>query len=81
MDCDPQYGINKLVRLIKGTDEQVSAGVAPLAEKNAPLWTNSYFVAPDRGKTILICFTTVTCQLFSPQPCPSAGWSTPPVLP
>lgn len=51
VDCDPQYGINKLVRLIKGrTSRYLRAD-----EKKTPSpWANSYFVATVGGAPLAI---------------------------
>lgn len=46
VDCDPQYGINRLVRLIKGRTSRYLRSEFPSLKRRLPtLWTNSYFVA------------------------------------
>ena len=46
VDCDPQYGINKLVRLVKGrTSHHLRKEFPSLRRRLPSLWTNSYFVA------------------------------------
>lgn len=50
VDCDPQYGINKLVRLIKGRTSRYLRAEFPSLKRRLPsLWTNSYFVATVGG--------------------------------
>lgn len=50
VDCDPQYGINKLVRLIKGRTSRYLREEFPSLKRRLPsLWTNSYFVATVGG--------------------------------
>ena len=50
VDCDPQYGINKLVRLIKGRTSRYLRAEFPSLRRRLPsLWTNSYFVATVGG--------------------------------
>ena len=48
--CDPQFGINRLVRSIKGRSSHVLRGEFPALKSRLPsLWTNSYFVATVGG--------------------------------
>lgn len=55
VDCDPQYGINKLVRLIKGRSSRLLRQEYPSLRRRAPtLWTNSYFVATVGGAPLAI---------------------------
>ena len=50
VDCDPQYGINRLVRLIKGRTSRYLRSEFPSLKRRLPtLWTNSYFVATVGG--------------------------------
>lgn len=50
VDCDPQYGINKLVRLIKGRTSRYLRAEFPSLKRRLPSpWTNSYFVATVGG--------------------------------
>lgn len=50
VDCDPQYGINRLVRLIKGRTSRYLREEFPSLKRRLPsLWTNSYFVATVGG--------------------------------
>ena len=46
VDCDPQLGIAKLVRTIKGQSSRLLRQEFPSLKRRLPtLWTNSYFVA------------------------------------
>ncbi|WP_044084644.1 IS200/IS605 family transposase [Bifidobacterium gallicum] len=55
VDCDPQYGINKLVRLIKGRSSRLLRQEYPSLKRRIPtLWTNSYFVATVGGTPLEI---------------------------
>lgn len=55
VDCDPQYGINRLVRLIKGRTSRYLRREFPSLKRRIPtLWTNSYFVATVGGAPLAI---------------------------
>lgn len=55
VDCDPQYGINRLVRLIKGRTSRYLRSEFPSLKRRLPtLWTNSYFVATVGGAPLSI---------------------------
>jgi putative transposase len=48
--CDPQFGIHRLVRLIKGRSSRLLRQEFPLLKRKLPtLWTNSYFVSTVGG--------------------------------
>ena len=48
--CDPQFGIAKLVRKVKGRTSRVLREEFPSLRRRLPtLWTNSYFVATTGG--------------------------------
>lgn len=50
MEIDPQYGINKAVRHIKGVSSHVLRTEFPSLKSRLPtLWTNSYFVSTVGG--------------------------------
>lgn len=49
-EVDPQYGIHKLVKEIKGATSRIlRAEYKQLSTKLPTLWTNSYFVATVGG--------------------------------
>ena len=48
--CDPQYGIHRLVRAIKGRSSRLLRQEFPRLKSRLPtLWTNSYFVCTVGG--------------------------------
>ena len=50
IEVDPQYGINRAVRHIKGVSSHVLRSEFPSLKSRLPtLWTNSYFVATVGG--------------------------------
>ena len=51
--CDPQYGIHRLVKQIKGRSSRLLRQEFPHLRRRLPtLWTNSYFVATVGGATL-----------------------------
>ena len=53
VECDPQYGIHRLVKQIKGRSSRVLRQEFPSLKSRIPtLWTNSYFVATVGGATL-----------------------------
>ncbi|MEV6347674.1 IS200/IS605 family transposase, partial [Actinoplanes sp. NPDC051851] len=53
--CDPQYGIHRLVKQIKGRSSRLLRSEFPHLKSRMPtLWTNSYFVATVGGATLEI---------------------------
>lgn len=51
--CDPQYGIHRLVKSIKGRSSRLLRQEFPSIKSRIPtLWTNSYFVATTGGATL-----------------------------
>jgi putative transposase len=52
LTCDPQYGIHRLVKTIKGRSSRLLRQEFPSLKSRLPtLWTNSYFVATVGGAT------------------------------
>lgn len=52
VECDPQYGIHRLVKQIKARSSRVLRQEFPSLKSRLPtLWTNSYFVATVGGTT------------------------------
>jgi putative transposase len=50
VDCDPQLGINRLVRSLKGRSARLLRQEFPALRSRLPcLWTNAYFVATVGG--------------------------------
>jgi len=53
VSCDPQYGIHRLVKQIKGRSSRLLRDEFPYLKSRMPtLWTNSYFVATVGGATL-----------------------------
>ncbi len=51
--CDPQFGIHRLVKFIKGATSHQLRQEFPLLKKKLPsLWTNSYYCGTTGGVTI-----------------------------
>jgi putative transposase len=50
VECDPQFGIHRLVRLMKGRSSRFLRQELPVLKRKLPtLWTNSYFVSTVGG--------------------------------
>ena len=50
VECDPRFGIHRLVRLIKGRSSRFLRLEFPVLKRKLPtLWTNSYFVSTVGG--------------------------------
>lgn len=55
LECDPQFGINRLVRSIKGRSSRIlRLEFPPLKSRLPSLWTNSYFVASVGGAPLAL---------------------------
>lgn len=53
VECDPQYGIHRLIKQIKGRSSRALRQEFPSLKSRLPtLWTNSYFVATVGGATL-----------------------------
>ncbi len=51
--CDPQFGIHRLIKLLKGySSHQLRLEYPALKRRLPALWTNSYFVATVGGVTL-----------------------------
>jgi putative transposase len=54
-ECDPQFGIHRLVRLIKGRSSHKLRQEFPTLRSRLPtLWTNSYFVSTAGGAPLAV---------------------------
>ena len=52
---DPQFGIHRLVKLIKGRSSRLLRQEFPVLKRKLPtLWTNSYFVGTTGGAPLSI---------------------------
>ena len=55
IEVDPQYGIHKAVKLIKGKSSRILRQEFPELRSRLPtLWTNSYFVSTVGGAPLAI---------------------------
>jgi putative transposase len=55
VECDPQFGIHRLVRLIKGRSSRLLRQEFPVLTRKLPtLWTNSYFVSTVGGAPLAV---------------------------
>jgi putative transposase len=55
LDCDPQFGINRLIRSIKGRSSHLLRQEYPFLKSRLPsLWTNSYFVSSVGGAPLTV---------------------------
>ena len=55
VECDPQYGIHRLVKQVKGRSSRLLREEFPSLKRRLPtLWTNSYFVATVGGDPLEI---------------------------
>jgi len=53
LGCDPQFGIHRLVKYLKGVSSHHLRREFPELKRRLPsLWTNSYFVATTGGVTL-----------------------------
>jgi putative transposase len=53
VSCDPQFGIHRLIKFVKGgTAHQLRQEFPELKRKLPSLWTNSYYVGTTGGVTI-----------------------------
>lgn len=63
VSCDPQFGIHRLVRLIKGTSSRLLRQEFPVLKKKLPcLWTNSYYCGTTGGVTLEVVKRYVESQ-------------------
>lgn len=55
VEVDPQFGIHRLVRLMKGRSSRILRQEFPWLRSRLPtLWTNSYFVATVGGAPLAV---------------------------
>lgn len=53
LDVDPQYGITKVIKQLKGRSSNILRKEFPILRSRIPtLWTNSYFVSTVGGVTL-----------------------------
>jgi putative transposase len=55
VECDPQFGIHRLVRLLKGCSSRLLRQEFPILVRKLPtLWTSSYFVSTVGGAPLTV---------------------------
>lgn len=55
VECDPQFGIHRLVRLMKGRSSRLLRQEFPALVRKLPtLWTNSYFCSTVGGAPLTV---------------------------
>jgi putative transposase len=55
VECDPQFGISKLIRYFKGRSSRLLRKEYPWLKSRLPtLWTNSYFISTVGGAPIAV---------------------------
>lgn len=55
LECDPQFGVHKLIKRIKGKSSKILRDEFPELKSKLPtLWTNSYFVSTVGGAPLSI---------------------------
>ena len=55
VECDPQFGIHRLVRLMKGRSSRFLRQEFPVLKRKLPtLWTNRYFVSTFGGAPLSV---------------------------
>jgi putative transposase len=55
VEVDPQFGIHKLIKLVKGRSSRLLRQEFPRLKKRLPtLWTNSYYVATVGGAPLAV---------------------------
>jgi putative transposase len=55
VECDPQFGIHRLVKLIKGRSSRLLRQEFPWLRRRLPtLWTNAYYVSTVGGAPLAV---------------------------
>jgi putative transposase len=55
VECDPQFGIHRLVRMLKGRSSHILRQEFPALKSKLPtLWTHSYFVSTVGGAPLSV---------------------------
>jgi putative transposase len=63
--CDPQFGIHKVVKRMKGRSSRLLREEFPALKSRIPtLWTNAYFVATVGGAPLAVIKQYIKDQQF-----------------
>lgn len=74
-EVDPQFGIAKFVKKVKGKTSRILRDEFPYLRKRIPtLWTNSYFVSTVGGAPLEIIKQYIENQQLSESPKTKAKW-------
>ncbi len=66
IECDPQFGIHRVIKRIKGRSSKLLRQEFPWLKSRLPtLWTNSYFVATVGGAPISIVKDYIESQRWT----------------
>jgi putative transposase len=75
-EVDPQYGVNKFVRILKGRTSRILRDEFPHLKKRLPtLWTNSYFVSTVGGAPLAVIKQYIENQQLSESKKSKERWS------
>jgi len=75
VEVDPQYGIHKLIKQIKGISSKILREEFPSLKKTLPtLWTNSYFVSTVGGAPISVVKQYIENQKTRYKDIKAKGW-------
>lgn len=75
-EVDPQYGVNKFVRILKGRTSRILRDEFPHLKKRLPtLWTNSYFVSTVGGAPLAVVKQYIENQQLSESRKSKERWS------
>lgn len=82
IDVDPQFGVHKVIKSIKGKTSKILRDEFPWLKSKIPcLWTNSYFCSTVGGVRLDVVKEYIASQKTSDQKrgrkkCPSTRWDT-----
>ncbi len=63
-DVDPQYGVNRLIKRMKGRSSRILREKFPKLKRLSALWTNSYFVSTVGGAPLSIVKQYIQSQKY-----------------
>ena len=76
LEVDPQFGIHRLVKLIKGRSSRILREEFPELKRKIPtLWTNSYFVSTVGGAPMKVIKQYIENQKTRYTDIKEKGWS------
>jgi len=76
LDVDPQFGIHRMIKMIKGRSSKILRDEFPFLKRMLPtLWTNSYFVSTVGGAPISVVKQYVESQKTRYEDISDKGWN------